>query len=310
MAEAGAHILPNSTTGFVCLILVEARVARAQGERDEALAHIRRARFMAQQRRMAWANAVIDSLEAQIQIAAGDLDAAERLIQRAAAAPEPAELRFFPPAFVYAGEHCAAAPLQLRLARGTAQADLAALRDLLGDLEDRIVAADGQGFCWLQIKLRALQAMAYAALGHQAQGLEVLGRALALAAPEGYQEVLLEEGPPVEALIERGLAAGAWLADDAGVGDYLARLRGRFDPQPRPAAPEPPPPAPALPEPLSARELEVLRLMAEGHGNAEIAAAMVIAMSTVKSHVNNIFGKLGVATRTQAIARARRLNLF
>jgi LuxR family maltose regulon positive regulatory protein len=68
--------------------------------------------------------------------------------------------------------------------------------------------------------------------------------------------------------------------------------------------------AEALPEPLSSRELEVLRLVAEGQTNTEIADGLVIAVSTVKSHVNSIFGKLGVATRTQAIARARRLDLI
>ncbi|MCX7861139.1 MAG: response regulator transcription factor, partial [Chloroflexus sp.] len=66
----------------------------------------------------------------------------------------------------------------------------------------------------------------------------------------------------------------------------------------------------ALPEPLSQREIEVLQLMAEGRNNHEIAASLVIAISTVKSHINNIFSKLGVASRTQAVARGRRLGLI
>jgi len=65
-----------------------------------------------------------------------------------------------------------------------------------------------------------------------------------------------------------------------------------------------------LVEPLSERELEVLRLIAEGLSNAEIAEKLVIAQGTVKRHINNIYGKLGVTSRTQAVARGRELNLL
>ena len=65
-----------------------------------------------------------------------------------------------------------------------------------------------------------------------------------------------------------------------------------------------------LVEPLSAREREVLRLIASGKSNAEVAQTLVIALSTVKTHTNSIFGKLQVTSRTQAIARARDLQLL
>ena len=64
-----------------------------------------------------------------------------------------------------------------------------------------------------------------------------------------------------------------------------------------------------LPEPLSERELEILRLVAHGASNREIAAALVIAEGTVKNHVTNILGKLGVSDRTQAALKARELGL-
>ena len=63
-------------------------------------------------------------------------------------------------------------------------------------------------------------------------------------------------------------------------------------------------------EPLSARELEVLRLIANGKSNAEVARTLMIAISTVKTHTNSIFGKLQVTSRTQAIALARDLQLL
>ena len=64
------------------------------------------------------------------------------------------------------------------------------------------------------------------------------------------------------------------------------------------------------PEPLTSRELDVLRLLAAGHGNQQIAAELIIAVSTVRSHVKSIYGKLGVGNRVQAIARARSLGLL
>jgi LuxR family maltose regulon positive regulatory protein len=67
---------------------------------------------------------------------------------------------------------------------------------------------------------------------------------------------------------------------------------------------------PALVEPLSARELEVLRLIAQGQSNQEIAESLVVALSTVKKHINGVYGKLGVRSRTQALARARELGLL
>jgi LuxR family maltose regulon positive regulatory protein len=63
-------------------------------------------------------------------------------------------------------------------------------------------------------------------------------------------------------------------------------------------------------EPLSQRELELLRLVAAGQSNQEIAQELFVATGTVKKHLNNIFGKLGVSSRTQAIARARELDLL
>jgi LuxR family transcriptional regulator, maltose regulon positive regulatory protein len=68
--------------------------------------------------------------------------------------------------------------------------------------------------------------------------------------------------------------------------------------------------SPGLVELLSERELDVLRLIAEGHSNQAIADRLIIAVSTVKKHVNNIYGKLDVQSRTQALARARELHLL
>jgi LuxR family maltose regulon positive regulatory protein len=67
---------------------------------------------------------------------------------------------------------------------------------------------------------------------------------------------------------------------------------------------------PGLAEPLTGRELEVLRLLAAGRSNQRIARELVVALDTVKKHVTHVLGKLGVANRTEAVARARQLGLI
>ena len=76
--------------------------------------------------------------------------------------------------------------------------------------------------------------------------------------------------------------------------------------QPDRPAPKPEP----LVEPLSKRELDVLRLIADGASNKEIAAALVIAEGTVKNHITNILGKLGVRDRTQAALKAKEMGIL
>ena len=74
--------------------------------------------------------------------------------------------------------------------------------------------------------------------------------------------------------------------------------------RPAPAGP------PALIEPLSERELEILRLVAQGHSDRAVAERLVVVVGTVKKHLSNVYGKLGVRSRTQALARARELGLL
>ena len=126
------------------------------------------------------------------------------------------------------------------------------------------------------------------------------------------------------------LLLAQWLAY-AGAGslrDYAIRLLAHFDAEPHviaaaqgiaSSAGDPStsyvmspirPSGQALVEPLSERELEVLRLVADGLSNREIADALILAVGTVKAHVHNIYGKLGVQSRTQAIARAMKLDLL
>jgi LuxR family maltose regulon positive regulatory protein len=71
-----------------------------------------------------------------------------------------------------------------------------------------------------------------------------------------------------------------------------------------------PTPGERIPDPLSERELEVLALIAAGNSNGEIAGKLFVSTSTVKTHINRLYRKLGARNRTQAIARARELDLI
>ena len=150
-------------------------------------------------------------------------------------------------------------------------------------------------------------ALADQAADKQAQAIEALSRVLAQAAPEGYVRLFLDEGEPMAKLLH----------DVATVAkaDLRAYARRLLDAYEREQAGPAPPAAKSLPgstlvEPLSERELEVLRWVAAGLSNREIADKLVISARTVKKHAQNIYGKLGVNNRTQAAARARELNLL
>jgi LuxR family maltose regulon positive regulatory protein len=182
---------------------------------------------------------------------------------------------------------------QVYLAVGRPAAALDALADLL-----KVARAQGL-VSWL-VKGLAVQALADHAQGRKTRALNALAEALTLAQPEGYVRSFLDRGPAMATLLEQ--AAAQRIAPD-----YVAALlsaSGLADHGPTPLRAQP------LIEPLSARELEVLALVAEGLSNREVADRLHIAESTVKSHLNSVYGKLAVDNRTQAAAKARSLNLL
>jgi LuxR family maltose regulon positive regulatory protein len=176
--------------------------------------------------------------------------------------------------------------------------------------------AAAQGRVSSVIELRALQSLALAASGDERGALATLAEALILAAPQGYVRVFVDEGVLMASLLRR-LAAydqRERVAAEDVPPEHLARLVASF----QPAAADTSQlagragggPPPGLVEPLSRRELEVLALLSAGRSNKQIADELVVALDTVKKHVSHILDKLGVANRTQAVARARELQLL
>lgn len=162
-------------------------------------------------------------------------------------------------------------------------------------LNDLYEAQEKMGRMRALIETMSLQALCHRALGRMDQAVHILARALLLAEPEKFVRVFIDQGPPMAALLRTASTQGH-------SPEYVRHLLEAFGENP--AQPE------AVLDPLSERELEVLQLVAQGLTNVEIAAELVIAHSTVKSHINRIYSKLGVGTRTQAVARARQLQIL
>ncbi len=166
-------------------------------------------------------------------------------------------------------------------------------------------AAEGGGRTGVVIEILVLQAIVHQALDDIPAGLLHLERALTLAEPEGYVRTFVDEGRPMRDLLRHATAAGIG-------GAYARRLLAGFE---EPGAGSPVPVAArvrvaGLAEPLTAREVEILRLVAAGMQNHAIAGHLVISLSTVKRHIANIYGKLEVGHRTEAVARATDLRLL
>jgi LuxR family maltose regulon positive regulatory protein len=160
------------------------------------------------------------------------------------------------------------------------------------------------------IEILALQALARAAAGDQQGALAALAEALTLAAPEGWLRVFVDEGAPMATLLGRLLTTPAVATHLPPA--YLDRLLEGFEQAGQAALPRSRRGAalPGLVVALSARELEVLQLLAAGKPNPAIAQELVITLDTVKRHVTHILDKLGVANRVQAVTRARELGLL
>jgi LuxR family maltose regulon positive regulatory protein len=160
------------------------------------------------------------------------------------------------------------------------------------------------------LEMWLLQTQAYQMLQRQQDALARLAQAVHLAAPEGYIRSFVDEGPSLAALLSQ-LRKQKPQAKDL---PYLETLLRAFDqqPVPQPAQLEKEPSLSLRPllDPLSAREQDVLHLLARGASNQDIAEALVVAPGTVKHHITHILSKLEATNRTQAVARARALGLL
>jgi LuxR family maltose regulon positive regulatory protein len=192
-------------------------------------------------------------------------------------------------------EHLVLARIQI------AQGRLDAAQQLLSRLFEAAQSAGCNG--WI-IPNYLLQALVARKQGNVERAMDLLSDALSLAEPEGYIRSFVDEGEDMEELLQEAQTQGI-------AREYVATLLTAFDQAPSLIGS-----ASSLRwvgnkvEPLSQRELEVLHLIVEGSSNSEIARQLVVSLGTVKKHVNNIYIKLDVHSRSQAIAAARNHHLL
>ena len=157
-----------------------------------------------------------------------------------------------------------------------------------------------------EIRYLVMIALAQRALGNMPAALDCLGQALTLAEPQGYVRLFVDEGKPMAELLRLAVSQNISPV-------YAGKLLAAFSKDALPAIPidsELIANSQMLVEPLSEREIEVLRLMAEGYKYKEIADRLFVSINTVRHHTRHVYDKLNANNRTQAIGRAKELNLL
>ncbi len=186
---------------------------------------------------------------------------------------------------------------RVRIAQGRLDPAGPFLVEALRLLERLLQDAEAKARVDSMLEILVVQALAFSAAPvHRTRALPALERALRLAEQGGYVRLFLDEGQPMKVLLRQASVHGI-------AADYAARLLPAFDEQASSSEPG------ALIEPLTERERAVLRLLVRGLSNAEIARELIITVGTVKRHVNSLYGKLGVNSRPQAMARAQALQM-
>ena len=263
--------------GYLALV----RIKKSRRDLDGALILLEDAEPVLQRMGIPEVNDWVSALRAQIWLEKGETEAAVRWAES-----------------YRGGDHSAIYPTipvvlaHVRLGQGRPD-------DALRLLDRALQASEQVGRLGNAIQILVVKAMVHRARGDPDQALADLERALALAEPDGYLRVFLDEGKPIKRLLARA-------ASQDPASDYIRKLLEGLGGPIREESIMPT----QLFEQLTARELQILQLIADGETNQEIANELVVAVNTVKKHISNIFGKLGVSNRVQAVAQARQLGLL
>jgi LuxR family maltose regulon positive regulatory protein len=272
---------------YLCLT----RVLYSRGELDRAEGTVRKIELAAQESYMPpWIMNHAAAWQARIWLAQGRVNAATQWMAE----------RRLDPAGELAYPH---EPEYIVLAR------ILIAQGRYGDaniLLDRLYqAAEAGGRTASVIMILILQALAFQASGDDDRAAAALMHALALAEAGRFVRIFVDEGPQVARLLYQALSRRM-------APEYVSHLLGAFPAVEEPKTEQ----APALDEddlllePMSEREIEVLLLIAEGLTNPQIASRLFLSLNTVKVHTRNIYAKLDVHNRTQAVARGRALGLL
>ncbi|HXH01723.1 MAG TPA: LuxR C-terminal-related transcriptional regulator [Candidatus Competibacteraceae bacterium] len=274
-----------------------ARTLALAGEPGDAHSLLSRAQQLGQSRRWPRLEAVCLAERLRLSVERDEIAEAERLLFRL----QSVQLR-------PAAERCAASEIQQHYELGKARLLLAKGEYTLAVrlIESQLEQLHGSGFRYQALRHRILLARALDSAGLRDKALRCLERALSASAPAGLVRSFVDEGGRIRLLLEELQSFLRRRPHSLIPLTYLDHLLAAF----ARTAPAAAPAAGALLEALSLREHDILSLIARGLSNKEIARVLDISLETVKWHLKNLYGKLGVASRTQAVHRARSLGLL
>lgn len=291
---------------LVLCYAIQARIQMAEGKTEESRATIAQARRLVEERTLPKRYAdEVNSLEVKFWLKHGEMERAAEWVTNSALRPNDFDVSG------KEGQYRLLA--RVLLAQGELESALELVRRLYA-------SAQRSGKMLSLIETLALTSVVEMSMERERAALATLQEALLLAEPEGHVRTFLDEGAQMGRLLrlmERDLHRDA--LETAGLKAYVDRLLAAWEVCEGAAqeniADVPPVTGKAevvseLIEPLSERELEVLQLVWQGLSDRQIADRLVIVPGTVKRHLNSIYGKLGVHSRTQALTRARQLSLI
>src|SRR6266487_971648 len=274
----------------------QARLEMTRGWAEQALATLDSFEQLAQQRHFAPVLlAQCATLRAQLELMRGQTQTARRWAESSGVS--------IIASFSYLREREYLTLARIHIAEERINPGSASLSTVVRLLEQLLGEAEASMRLHSALEVLLLLSLAFEVQGDRTKALVTLGRALALAEPEGYLRLFLDEGPPMLALHHQaqrhGLAPG-----------YVAKILTAAGKTKSTELHHQVLQGDSLMEPLTARERDVLKLVLEGASNREIARQLVLSVNTVKKHVLNIYGKLNAHNRAQAIAKARMLSLL
>ena len=274
-----------------------ARLQQVRGNTEEALVTLDALAHLAEQRHITpYLVTQVAAMRAQLELAQGNVAAAIHWADASGLSATDEELP-------YPREVEYLVLVRVRIAQGREDSEAPLLQHVLHLLDRLLQDAEAKARMHSVLEILMLRALALEAQGKRIAAFSALEQALVLAAPEGYIRLFVDEGEPMRAMLRQAKTHSA-------VAAYVTTLLAAFREQHTLDHPFTSAHPDSLVEPLTEREREVLGLLLQGASNREIARRLVLSVNTVKRHVYNLCGKLGVQSRTQAIIRARALNLL